>query len=322
MPPSFLHEALVQLLRSHPLLAVELLRGAMPSALPAFDSVVSDSADLGSELAPEAAADCVLRFEAGGRTVFVVVVEVQLSVDANKRFAWPAYLAGAHRRHRCDVALVVITPFEHVAAWARRPMRTGPLSGEVRAFVFGPKEVPKIEEVEEATRFPELAVVSALAHAYDGDWKRSVAIATAAVTASYASNDPAAHMYYDLILAVFSEQAKEALKMNLINYEYQDEGLRRAKAEGEARGKAEGEARGKAEGKAEGEAEGEARGQREASASALLTVLEARGFSVSPDLRRRIFGCTDLEQLGRWLRAAVTAESAEAALADPSGSPR
>ncbi|MCG5053704.1 MAG: hypothetical protein KA712_12145 [Myxococcales bacterium] len=172
--------------------------------------------------------------------------------------------------------------------------------------------------------------MSALAHAYDGDWKRSVAIATAAVTASYASNDPAAHMYYDLILAVFSEPAKEALKMNLINYEYQDEGLRRAKAEGEARGKAEGEARGKAEGeargkaegKAEGEAEGEARGQREASASALLTVLEARGFSVSPDLRRRIFGCTDLEQLGRWLRAAVTAASAEAALSDPSGSVR
>ncbi|MCG5053705.1 MAG: hypothetical protein KA712_12150 [Myxococcales bacterium] len=84
MPPSFLHEALVQLLRSHPLLAVELLRAATPSALPAFDTVVSDSADLGSELAPEAAADCVLRFEAGGRTVFVVVVEVQLSVDADR----------------------------------------------------------------------------------------------------------------------------------------------------------------------------------------------------------------------------------------------
>ncbi|MCG5053703.1 MAG: hypothetical protein KA712_12140 [Myxococcales bacterium] len=124
-----------------------------------------------------------------------------------------------------------------VAAWARRPMRTGPLSGEVRAFVFGPKEVPKIDEVEEAARFPELAVVSALAHAYDGDWKRSVAIATAAVAASYASRDPAAHVYYDLILAVFSEPAREALKMNLINYEYQDEGLRRAKAEGTRQGR-------------------------------------------------------------------------------------
>ncbi|MCG5053708.1 MAG: hypothetical protein KA712_12165 [Myxococcales bacterium] len=299
--PSPFHEALVQLLRSHPLLAVELLRTVAPSALPAFDTGVSDSADLGSELAPEASADCLLRFEAEGRTVFVVVVEVQLSIDADKRFAWPAYLAGAHRRHRCDAALVVLTPFEHVAAWARRPMRTGPLSGEVRAFVFGPNEVPEIEDVEEATRSPELAVVSALAHAYDRDWKRSVAIATAAVAASYASKDPAAHVYYDLLLAVFSEPAREALRMNLRNYEYQDEGLRRAKAEGEARG----------------EARGLALGQREASASALLTVLEARGFGVSPEQRRRIFGCNDLAQLGRWLRAAATAESAEAALSVP-----
>jgi hypothetical protein len=55
--------------------------------------------------------------------------------------------------------------------------------------------------------------------------------------------------------------------------------------------------RGKAEGKAEGEAE------------ALLEVLAARGIDVPADVRDRITGCTDLDQLRAWIRRAVTADS-------------
>jgi hypothetical protein len=66
-------------------------------------------------------------------------------------------------------------------------------------------------------------------------------------------------------------------------------------------------AQGKAEGRAEGKAEGEA--------EAVLAVLAARGIAVTPDQESRIKRCTDLDQLGSWLRRAVTAESADQVLA-------
>jgi hypothetical protein len=52
------------------------------------------------------------------------------------------------------------------------------------------------------------------------------------------------------------------------------------------------EAKGRAKGRAEGEARGEAR--------LLLRQLEARGIAVTDDARKRITGCTDMEQLETW----------------------
>lgn len=86
-------------------------------------------------------------------------------------------------------------------------------------------------------------------------------------------------------------------------YEYQDEGLRKAKAEG----RAEGEARGKAEGEARGEARGKAEG--------VLAVLQARGLQVSPQQRERIVASADVSQLDAWLRLAATATTADALFA-------
>jgi predicted transposase YdaD len=83
------------------------------------------------------------------------------------------------------------------------------------------------------------------------------------------------------------------------NYEYQSEFAKTHQAKGRAEGRTEG----RAEGRTEGRAEGEAR--------SLLTVLDARGLVVSAEQKERITTCTDLELLGRWLRKAVTARSAE-----------
>ncbi|AHH15083.1 hypothetical protein NONO_c02680 [Nocardia nova SH22a] len=58
-----------------------------------------------------------------------------------------------------------------------------------------------------------------------------------------------------------------------------------------------------AEGKAEGEALGEA--------NSVLTVLEARGVAVSDRVREVVMGCTDHEQLGKWLRRALEVNRAE-----------
>ncbi|WP_149260064.1 hypothetical protein [Actinomadura sp. K4S16] len=59
--------------------------------------------------------------------------------------------------------------------------------------------------------------------------------------------------------------------------------------------------------RAEGRAEGEVKGE----SKALLLMLEARGVDVPEDVRRRVEGCTDLEQIERWIQRAVSADTAE-----------
>jgi hypothetical protein len=50
-------------------------------------------------------------------------------------------------------------------------------------------------------------------------------------------------------------------------------------------------------------------GQTQSKAEAILTVMAARGFSVSERVRTQIMGCHDLSVLERWLARAVTAPS-------------
>ncbi len=72
-------------------------------------------------------------------------------------------------------------------------------------------------------------------------------------------------------------------------------------------------AAGQAEGEARGRAEGEARGR----ALDVVAVLETRGLTVTDAQRQQILSCTDLDQLGRWLRRAVLAASADEVTAQP-----
>ena len=76
-------------------------------------------------------------------------------------------------------------------------------------------------------------------------------------------------------------------------YEYQSDFARSYFGQGEAKGRAEGEAKGRAEGEAK----------------ALVAVLEARGMTLDAPTRERIMGCTDSDQLQRWIVRAATASS-------------
>ncbi|MCR9161158.1 MAG: Rpn family recombination-promoting nuclease/putative transposase [Nannocystaceae bacterium] len=62
---------------------------------------------------------------------------------------------------------------------------------------------------------------------------------------------------------------------------------------------------------AEGEARGVIQGELRRAATSVLTVLEARGLSVSEGVRARIEDCQDLDVLRDWLTRAVTVASAE-----------
>ena len=87
-------------------------------------------------------------------------------------------------------------------------------------------------------------------------------------------------VYYALPIA-----ARKALKKLMAsgNYEYQSHFAKKYVAKGEAKGEA----------------------------RALLTVLEARGLTLSDEARARVAACLDTAQLEQWVRRAVTIASVD-----------
>jgi hypothetical protein len=276
--PSLLHEGVVSLFRNRPALAPELLR-VLQAPLPAFESVRVADTNLTEVVPSERRADLVLLLEADAPRA-ALVVEVQLSVDPDKAWSWPVYLANLRARLRCGVALLVVTTDEAVARWAARPIGMGHPGLELTPLVIGPRSVPVVCDERQAERDPELAVLSALAH---GRGPEAAEVATAALTAASRLDDDRAALYVDLVLAHVGVAARVFLEelMASRNYEYQSDFARRYFGQGRAEGRAE----------------------------ALLTVLAARGLEVPDDARQRILSCTDLALLDTWLTKAITANS-------------
>ena len=278
--PSLPHEALLLLFRNRPELAPELLRDALHIPLPAYAEARIESAELTEVVPAEYRADLVVLL-IDGKPVLGIVVEVQLQRDDRKRFTWPVYVASLRARLECDTCVLVVTPSESVAAWARAPIELGPGS-RFEALVVGPNAVPVVRDVEQAVRDPELAVLSAMAHGMDED---ASAVALAALAAAAGLDDDRAVLYLDLILLSLGEAARAALEglMNSGRYEYQSDFAKKHQAYGRAEGKAE----------------------------SVLKVLEARQLAISEHQRQRILNCKDLALLDRWLAQSVSVFSAD-----------
>lgn len=274
------HEALVRLFRNRPELAPELLRGALGVTLPAYAQARVESAELTDVAPAEYRADLVVLL-VDSKPVLAIVIEVQLQRDDRKRFTWPVYVAGIRARFECPACVLVVTPNDAVATWARMPVDLGPGS-RFEPLVVGPSAVPVVRDVGQAVADPELAVLSAMAHGDDAP-EIAVSIAFAALEASRTLDDERALLYSDLIFASLGEAARVAFEELMVrnDYEYQSDFAKKHQAVGRAEGKAEGEA------------------------SALLTLLDARGIAMSPDDRDRILACNDVAVLERWIRRAV-----------------
>jgi hypothetical protein len=291
--PSIAHEAFVLLFRNRPELAPELLRDALGVTLPAYAEARVEAADLSDVNPAEYRADLVVLLVAG-KPVLAIVVEVQLQPDARKRFTWPVYIAGLRARFECEACVLVVTPSEAVANWARTPIEMGPGS-RVVPFVIGPQAVPVVRDIEAAKRDPELAVLSAMAHGKD---ETGPQVALAALAAARGLDGERGLLYSDLVMASLSGATRTAMEelMASGNYEYQSDFAKSHQAKG------------RAEGEAKGRAEGEARG--------VLNVLSARGLVVSEEQKARILACSNVETLDGWIRKAVTVTSADELFAD------
>lgn len=248
---SQLHEALLLPFQSRPALLPRLLGEPSCLELPMFDEASSMGADLNDIQPTEYRADMVIALnDKAGKPVMGIVLEVQLSENERKKYAWPAYVANLRARLECPVCLLVLAGDDSVARWAAEPIEIGP-GFTFTPFVIGPAEMPQITSAEEARANPEMAVLSALMHGRDDDVDTSVRIALAARHAIATLDEDRSRLYYDLVTNALSDSAREALNtMRPAGYEYQSEFARKYFGEGKEKGKAEGRTEGEQSGRA------------------------------------------------------------------------
>ncbi|WP_437600154.1 hypothetical protein WMF28_01185 [Sorangium sp. So ce590] len=284
---SMRHECLVDLFKNRPSLAAEMLVEVLGVVLPAYSEARVASVELNETQPAEYRADLVILLLEGGRPVRVIIVEVQLRKDEDKRFTWPAYLTVSRDQHRCPADLLVIASDPLVAAWCAEPIELGVPTFVLRPPVLRRDGIPVVTDPAEAARRPELGVLSAMAY---GETEQGATIAGAVLPAIDALDDERARFYYDLVYNSLNDAARWALEAMMKGYEYQSDFAKKYVAQGETA----------------------------ANARAVITVLKARGITVPDDARERILAQKDVERLERWLEKAAVAASLAEVLDEPS----
>jgi len=291
--PSAEHEILIELIRARPALLVEIMPalGLDASATP----VIAESSL--SELSPAAySSDLVLHYPAG-RQPRAVILEVQRAIKPVKRRRWPHYLTGVRQRLGCDVLLVVIATTEKVARWSAKTIKTGHPGFDLKPIVIGPAQVPIVAEEEQACRYPDLLVLSAIMH---GRGPHGEQIAQAARPVLKQLPTDRSLLYFDVIIRSLEGLARASLEKQMkdfLQHRFKSPVARDFQ-------------RWSRQLHEEGREEGLQQGRTEAGAKALLAVLATRGIAV-PASRADEIRSASPEQLDRWLRRAVTAPSAD-----------
>jgi hypothetical protein len=205
------------------------------------------------------------------------VVEPQLHRDDKKHRAWAHYTLSLAARYRRPVQVIVVTLDDDVARWAKQTI-TIEAGLQYQPLVIEPASLPIIDDAESARRDPELAVLSALAHRGSD---HSPAIVRAALAGIDHLDPLAAAIFHDMLRASQPLLAASILEelMTIPAYEFQSDFAKTHLAAGRA----------------------------EECRRNLLSVLEARGFSVDATALARIAETGDVEQLEGWLKRAVTA---------------
>ena len=280
------------MVRNRPELVPEILRTVFSLDILGEPSITSESfADLNPA---ELRCDATVLFDAPEKPTHGVIVESQQRFDGGKQYSWPAYIALLRLRHKCGATLLVLCPDENSARKCAAPIDMGHPKWVLNPLTVHPGMLPPITDPAEAARMPELAVLSAPAHA-DGPHAKDVVGSVAAAMKTLSGDT--GPLYHDYLMSRFSDAARTLLEdiVKIADYEWQSDFAKTHIAEGLA------------EGRAEGRAEGEAKGE----AKSVLLVLDARGLPVPDSVRERVTGCTDTDQLERWVRRAAVIDRAE-----------
>ncbi|WP_437296224.1 hypothetical protein [Sorangium sp. So ce426] len=293
--PSVTHEALVELFKNRPTLAVEMLHDALGHPVPTFTEARVDSSDFTEIVPSDRRADVVVVLLVGEqqRPAMAIVVEVQLRVDPDKPYVWPVYVTQTRARHRCPTRLLVVTIGAAMARWSARPIDTGHPGWTLTPLVLGPQGVPVVTDAEQAKAAPEVAVLSAMAH---GQSEAAEAIGEAFFAAAPGLDEERRAVYGDLVLSSLNAAARRRLEaMMKSGYQFQSEFARGYVAKGREEGMREGTLKTKAHD--------------------VLAFLEARGLEVPAEVRERVLASADLDELDRWIRRAAVISDARELLA-------
>jgi hypothetical protein len=271
MAPSFPHELPLELCRWRGDLAHELLRGnaTLPEGA-LFDR--SASSDLSQIVPVEYRADHIVTFHRPEHlgaeeppAELVVIIESQLKRQDPKEYSWPAYVGMAHRKWKCDVALLVLTKDKAAAEWAKGPF--GPQQMQLHPVVVNLSELPHVLSEAEALQMPELAVLIAIG-------RPTEETARVAIAAIQQLPQEKAELCFDALMLELPAAVRKTLEEEAMIEDYEFGSVYalrfrdRAKKEGVELGKKEGMELGKKEGIELGKKEGIELGKKEGVAEA------------------------------------------------------
>lgn len=291
---SLQHEVLVELFKNRPSLAAELLAESLDVPIPPYQEARLVSHELTEVQPAEYRADVVVVLYDREKPIRVNIVEVQLAADPDKRYVWPAYIAVAREEYRCPANLLVVAPDAAVAAWCALPIEMGDPGFVLKPRVLRMEGIPQITDPEEATRRPELALLSAMAY---GDTEHAAQIAQAALTGIKLLDDKRAGFYCDILYNSINKAARRALELKMKGYVYTSPIMVDLIQQGLAQGRDE--------------------GLRLATRS-LLAMLRARNIDVPEPARQRIQDETNMARVERWIDRATTATNLAEVFAEPS----
>jgi hypothetical protein len=301
--PTIQHEGLVELVRQHPLLGVELLRHVGTFALPAEVTAVLGSEDM-SDVAPRAngygrrkpgpqkyTADSVVVVSdpVTSARLLAIVIEPQGRAAEDKAVSWPVYATTARKANKCPRAVLIAVCWDPVAAQdCRQITATGHPGLVFIPIVISADNAPALDRAS-----PYLVLFNTIIGAVDLDTPDGRDLAVAAIHATGA-HGASQRSLCDIILGIASDAAYEHLeKLMAISYKskfvdgwYQQ---------------------GVAAGKEEGEAEGEARGEARTRSDVILRVCKSRGLRLTRAQRELIESCSDLGKLNTWFDRSLTA---------------
>ena len=245
-----------------------------------------------------------------GERIRVVILEVQLSFDATKRWTWPLLEVGLAEQCRTDAHLLVLTPNPEL----RRALRTRLFSRMPRApLLIEADQITLIHDYTQARARPHEAVLGAVFHSRE---PHPHAYKVAALRAAYLALDtlePLSCLRYAVVIMSIAPPA-------LVNQALSE--LRSSDAITESRYELFSETergghsfhRGREEGREQGLEQGLEQG-RGALRCVLLHLLERREFELSAQVLDRIESCTDPAILEHACRLASSLDSPDQLLA-------
>jgi hypothetical protein len=249
----------------------------------------------------EMAADLVLICRDGNRAaVQVIIVEIQRGQDPGKVRSCHVYQAVYWAVLDCPVALVMVCSRRATAGRFAKRFSAGVQDQVTPAVVLDLDLVPVLSPAQAKDAPPEWVLLELLSYGrHQGGPPVSMAACLAALAAVNATDPNRAARYTEVILKEWlGAQYKEEFMALLEDEEFTFEAeifTRRIKA-AEERAEARGEAR------------GEARAEARAAGKSLLSVLGARGFTVTAALREEIMACGDTARLEDALLRAATGD--------------